>query len=75
MNKIRTKFVCDEVVTTVNGKTVKLCPVTSGSEENNIFFKWTPSGRIEIGTFNPFIEFVPGREYYVDFIEVPVGTE
>lgn len=49
--------------------TIKLSPVTTGSEENKAFFASTPSGSIEIGIVNP--EAVKGfelnKEYYIDF--------
>jgi hypothetical protein len=67
----RAKFVCDEVATTIHGRTIRMFPVTSGSEENKEFFKWTPSGKLEMGIVNPDVEFVPGKEYYLDFTEAP----
>lgn len=44
-------------------------PVTSGSPENDQFFKWTPWGKVEIGTVNPeaAMGFKVGGEYYLDF--------
>jgi hypothetical protein len=44
-------------------------PVTTGSKENDEFFKWTPWGKVEIGTINPEAAkgFVVGGEYYLDF--------
>ena len=43
-------------------------PVTSGSAENDLFFKFTPWGKLEIGTVNPEFakKFVVGGEYYLD---------
>lgn len=51
------------------GTTVNLSPVIIGSEENKDFYKWTPSGRIELGTLNPKAaeQFEIGKEYYVEF--------
>lgn len=48
---------------------VELFPVTGGSEENKEFWKWSPSGKIELGTINPGAssQFEIGKEYYVDF--------
>ncbi len=57
---VRAKFIVEVVTESLQGKTIKLSPVTSGSEENKTFFKWTPFGSIEIGTINV-------KEYYVDF--------
>ncbi len=73
---VRAKFKVDEVAQTVNGGKVTLSPVTSGSPENEKFFKWTPYGKIEMGTINPdaISQFVPGKEFYLDFTpaeEVP----
>lgn len=66
---VRAKFKCKEITTTEQGYTLRLEPVTSGSEENNNFFKWTPFGSINIGTINEGAakEFEVGKEYYVDF--------
>jgi len=64
---VRAKFVCDEVANRVDGKVVRMSPVTSGGQENEQFFKWTPFGKLEMGTVNPNVEFVPGEEYYLDF--------
>jgi hypothetical protein len=66
---VRAKFKC-------SGKTddgqVELSPVTSGSAENEQFYKWTPGGQIRLSTVNEaaLAEFVVGKEFYVDFIPV-----
>lgn len=39
--------------------------VTSGSAENDSFFKYTPAGRLEVGLYKED-RFVPGKEYYLD---------
>ncbi len=48
---------------------IKLNVVVDGSPENKEFFKWTPSGQIDIGTLNrkAWEQFPLGREMYVDF--------
>jgi hypothetical protein len=48
-------------------------PVTSGSPENDQFFRYTPSGALTLGTINQaaFDQFVAGAEYYVDVSRVP----
>lgn len=69
---IRAKFKVQSVTEQEGGlKTATLHPVTSGSPENAQFFKWTPSGQIQLGTINPAAaeQFVPGKEFYVDFID------
>ena len=55
------------------GNRITLNAVTSGSPENETFYKWTPSGNIVLETINPAAaeQFVPGKEFYVDFTEVP----
>lgn len=68
---VRAKFKVESVkLNDVDGGTVKLTPVISGSAENESFFKWTPWGSIEIGTINmaAFAQFEQGAEFYVDFI-------
>jgi hypothetical protein len=74
MMKVRAKF----VVQTVNpgtvsdgiGKTITLLPVTSGSAENEQFYRMTPGGAITLSTINEeaAAQFEPGKAMYVDFI-------
>lgn len=66
---VRAKFRVNSIETDVNGSTVKMSPVTSGSDENKTFFKWTPSGDLRMGVVNPEVAevFKPGVEFYVDF--------
>lgn len=74
---VRAKFRVDAIEHTRHGQanapeilaTVKLAPVWGDSPENKEFFKWTPSGKIELGTINPSAAaaFVIGGEYFVDF--------
>jgi hypothetical protein len=72
---VRAKFKVQSITTTGrwNGPglmgTVKLQPVSSGSEENKKFYEATPSGSIDLGTINEeaLKQFVIGREFYVDF--------
>jgi len=67
---VRAKFICDKVSKTrYENHEVVLTPVTSGSEENKDFFKWTPGGQITLSVVNDKAvqQFVPGKEYYVDF--------
>lgn len=64
---IRAKFKC-HLKDAVN-KTVYLAPVTSGSEENENFFKYTPYGTIVLNQLeqSAFDAYIEGTEYYVDF--------
>ena len=51
-------------------KIVKFLAVTSGSEENKSFSRWTPSANLEmiISNETPAGEFFEeGSEYYLDF--------
>jgi len=50
-------------------QTIKLSPVTSGSDENKSFFAATPSGSIELGTVNAdaAADFELGGAAYVTF--------
>lgn len=68
---VRAKFKCVEKTQSEMGNKIKLQPVTSGSKENDEFFKWTPYGSIEIGTINEnaALQFEVGKQYYVDFSE------
>jgi hypothetical protein len=70
---VRAKFKVDERAENVGGGVVRMSPVTSGSDENKNFFKWTPFGKLEMGTINEeaLKEFKPGQEFYVDFTPVP----
>lgn len=56
------------------GGTVHLRPVTSGSDENADFYKYTPGGDITLSTINPkaMSAFELGAEYYVDFTRADV---
>ncbi len=67
---VRAKFTVDSVLATAsNGHTVTLSPVTTGSEENKQFYKWTPGGTIVLSTVNQdaAAQFIPGKQYYIDF--------
>lgn len=48
---------------------VELVAVSSGSEENKQFWKWTPTGNIKLTTINAEAakQLEPGKEFYVDF--------
>ena len=66
---VRAKFKVTEVTENENGHRIKMTPVTTGSEENKQFFKYTPYGSIEIGTINNDVakELLVGQDFYVDF--------
>ena len=70
MQKVRAKFYCVSVEDAVEGsKNITLNAVTSGSEENKSFFKYTPTGQITFNCVNDEASalFEPGKEYYVGF--------
>lgn len=73
MNKIFTKFRCVSKTQFENGYgNVILNAVTGGSEENETFWKYTPSGEIKLTIDNKeaFEAFEVGKEYYTNFQEV-----
>lgn len=51
---------------------VQLSPVTTGSEENEKFYAWTPGGYLTLSTVNLEIakELILGKEFYVDLTAV-----
>ena len=66
---VRAKFNVAEIAKYGNGNgKVVLNAVTGGTKENESFWRYTPSGKIEIWIDNPeaFKAFEFG-EYYVDF--------
>ncbi len=77
MTKMRAKFRI-QTVTKLEGGNEKLemCVVgrkdaypPDGSDENNTFAKFSPSGKLELYIANPALwgKFEPGKEYYLDF--------
>ncbi len=67
---VRAKCRVNSIARTEWGHTVTLSPVTSGSPENESFFKATPGGKIELSVVNDAtIELFgkPGDSFYVDF--------
>src|SRR5687768_4729339 len=51
------------------GSTIHLSPVTGGSEENDSFYYYTPTGSIQLGTINEdaATQFPLGADLYVEF--------
>jgi hypothetical protein len=78
---VRAKFVVTEIARNKYGQeeqqSIRMQAVTSGSEENKKFFRWTPSGKIELNTVNPEAgnQFELGKEYYIDFTIVEEVTK
>jgi hypothetical protein len=65
----RAKFECISVKETTWNKQYEFQAVTSGSPENEEFFKTTPAGQITISVKNDNVVFTPGKKYYIDFTE------
>jgi hypothetical protein len=79
---VRCKFRVSKYETSLNNneelRTVHLSVVYNESPENKEFFKWTPSGTIQIGMLNQkaWEQFPLGREIYVDFTDAtPVSAQ
>lgn len=68
---LRAKFICTSIKKMYSGNDLiysyEFMPVTTGSEENKTFWKYTPSGKIELGTVH-VDAFEIRKEYYIDFI-------
>jgi len=71
--KVRAKFKVSQVMHTEAGNSIQLIPVSVGSEENKEFYRYTPSGQIELSIVNQESAsfFEVGQEYYVDFSLAP----
>lgn len=72
---VRAKFRCHSVEDYGQSKKVNMAPVYEGSlgenDENRRFTVATPSGALWMTVDNPnaSIQFVPGRDYYLEFKE------
>lgn len=69
MSTVRAKFRCYHKEQSETGHVVKLRPVTSGSQENERFYKYTPGGDLSLSTINADAAagFEVGKEYFLDF--------
>jgi hypothetical protein len=71
---IRAKFKVSSVEHNEGGtSTLNSYPVTSGSEENKEFFKYTPGGNIKLSVLKTeaLEGFDPGTEFYVVLTPAP----
>jgi hypothetical protein len=73
--KVRAKFKCVSVMHTEYGKETVLTPVMKTDDpedENSKFWEASPSGELKMFINNlPAAEmFIPGNEYYLDFIPI-----
>lgn len=68
---VRCKFKCISKTETTDGFKINLLPVTTGSKENEKFFRYTPYGSLEVGTVNPeaAAQIEVGHGYYIDITE------
>lgn len=75
-SSVRAKMVCGSVEKTGSNEneqySIRLTPVTSGSKENETFYKYTPGGTVIMEVVSPEVaeRFKVGEEYYLDFTEV-----
>jgi hypothetical protein len=73
---VKAKFTCIGVEAAADGEhtLVNFLPVTTGSEENKSFAKYTPAGSVflSIHQDTPAASFFEGgKEYYLTFEEAP----
>lgn len=71
----RAKFKCVSVTDHGHAKDAKFHPVTGDTPENKQFWKFTPSGHLELSYINPDVTFVPGQEYYLDITPAQAGAQ
>ena len=65
---MRCKFKLDSKTESQSGHSLSFTAVTGGSDDNKAFFKWTPSGKLDVSIVNPEIaeQVTVGAEYYLD---------
>jgi len=73
---VRAKFRCESLTDFGMTKEVRLSAVCNDADpdsENSSFNRYTPSGELRMSIDNDAasIQFVPGKEYYLDFSEAP----
>jgi len=72
MTTVKAKFVCESVVKNegYENSTVNFSAVTTGSEENKSFSKYTPYGRLQMSISDDVPAsnfFEAGKEYFLIF--------
>lgn len=74
-NVTRCKFTCTSKTIQGAGENQSVSfafsPVTTGSEENKEFWKWTPGGKLEFNCLNKNVDFEIGQDYYLDISLAP----
>ena len=68
---IRCKFKAVSKTIFADYASVELIPVSTGSEENKNFYKYTPGGKINFDVINKAVsdDIIPGNEYYIDITD------
>jgi len=69
---IRCKFRCDSSATDSQGQKNFLFSAVYSEDpnsENSQFWKYTPCGSLQFSCMNPNVDFVQGKEYYLDINE------
>ena len=66
---VRCKFECIRKTIYEDWVEYEFSAVTQGSEENKNFFKFTPNGTLKFGCVNPTVDFIVGKEYYLDLLQ------
>lgn len=78
VSAVKAKFVCQSVTKFASGENFvynyKFSAVTHGSPENEMFWKWTPSGNIELNSIRNDL-FEVGKSYYIDFSQEGLTSE
>ena len=71
MVNFRVKFKVSTVTLYGYSEDISLYPVVGGSDENESYYKATPSGKVELSITNPNLhgKIKPGMEFYIDFSE------
>lgn len=70
MSKVRAKFRCHFIQKSDDdsSRTIHMSPVTSDTEENKAWSKYTAGGLLQMHISNPgaFEQFEQGKEYFID---------
>lgn len=80
MSMMRAKMMVTEVAVNQYGEKLTMNPVCKsgpypddGSDEDNTYAKFSPSGALTLQIQNPALygKFKPGQKFYLDFTEAP----
>lgn len=72
---VRAKFKVTDIQPAGEGFSISLMTVSSGSSENDEFFKLTPAGNVTMAVVSEEVakQFEVGKEFYVDFTPAEVA--